>query len=63
MVCNRLKKVGKKSPWKAYSPNIMIIHHVNTSSRLNDMRVVNVYIVVINSNGENGLGNFDGNFS
>lgn len=41
----------------------MIIHHVNTSSRLNDMRVVNVYIVVINSNGENGLGNFDGNFS
>ena len=57
-VCKRLRKVGKK---KSYKPNIMIIHNVNTSS-VNDMRVLKVYIVVINSNGENGYRNLDGNF-
>ena len=53
MECKRLRKVGKKT---SYIPNIMIIHYVNTSS-LNDMRVLNVYTVVINSNGENGYRN------
>ena len=36
-------------------------HHDHTPCQ-HKQQALNVYIVVINSNGENGLGNFDGNY-